>query len=163
MSHPCKVRVSSAFPLEGGRWGWGLRLDMKRSTPFLAFPLPRGKELDCLLRAPAILCRSRSPKTIAGQTREILCLSVSCHASTPVNDRLRVVRGSRVRPSYLDNLMNPSCGDGTPLQTIRRRRRLLRSPSPNPPSGRGSLRWVSNDYAGLPGNAADVPLALRSP
>jgi hypothetical protein len=36
--------VSSAFPLEGGRWGWGLRLEMKRSTPYLAFPLPGGRD-----------------------------------------------------------------------------------------------------------------------
>jgi hypothetical protein len=44
LRHPFKVRRSSAFPLAGGRWGWGLRLEMKRSTPFLAFPLPGGRD-----------------------------------------------------------------------------------------------------------------------
>jgi hypothetical protein len=54
--------------------------------PLPSLPPERGEGLYCLLGAPSILCRTRSRKTIAGETREILSLSVSCHASTAFND-----------------------------------------------------------------------------
>jgi hypothetical protein len=35
--------ISSPLPLEGGRPGWGSRLEMKRPPPFLTFALPNGR------------------------------------------------------------------------------------------------------------------------
>jgi hypothetical protein len=51
-----------------------------------AAPTAGRKGVDCLLGARAALWRNRSPATIGGETREMFCVSVSCHAVTAVND-----------------------------------------------------------------------------
>jgi hypothetical protein len=86
--HPFKVSVSSAFHLEGGRcrrpalgpMGQG---GIAARAPLL--PLDGRDWIASSARLPS--CAETDPsKMIARETREILCLSVSCHASTAVND-----------------------------------------------------------------------------
>jgi hypothetical protein len=71
---PSRSGYQAPYPLEGGRC-------RRPALGPIGAAGNRGEGA-----APTILCRNGSPKTIARQTREILCLPVSCDASTAAND-----------------------------------------------------------------------------
>jgi len=67
-------------PLKQGRPGWGLGLEMRRSTPILTFPLPGGRHQTC--SSPRLPFRRQTharKRSREGQRRSSVCQSVAVH------------------------------------------------------------------------------------